>query len=175
MTFNIKLHNDACCFTAGDEESVLEAALRAGIILPYGCRNGACGSCKGKLLDGQIRYRDIDLTGITPEERDRGYALFCQALPASDLVIETRRIQNNEFPPIRRLPCRVEKLEKCSDDILRLYLKLPATEPLHFFPGQLFTAFYGDLESAYFQVCSKIFEHPLRVVPRSERLLKNNL
>lgn len=136
MSFKIRLHNDVRVFTAKDEETVLEAALRSGVVLPYGCRNGACGTCKGKLLSGEIRYRDITLTGITPEERDSGSVLFCQALPASDLVIETRRIDNNGFPTIRRLPCRVDRLEKCSDSILLLYLKLPATEQLHFLPGQ---------------------------------------
>lgn len=136
MNFNIRLHHDDHTFTAREDETVLEAALRSGVVLPYGCRNGACGACKGKLVRGEIRYRDIALTGITPEERDGGFVLLCQALPASDLVIETRRIDNKGFPAIRRLPCRVEALEKCNDSILRLYLKLPATEQLHFLPGQ---------------------------------------
>ena len=136
MTFTIRLHNDDRVFTARDGETVLEAALRSGLVLPYGCRNGACGTCKGKLLGGEIRYRDIPLTGITPEERKSGSVLFCQALPASDLVIETRRIHSKGFPPIHRLPCRVDRLEKCNDNILRLYLKLPATEQFHFLPGQ---------------------------------------
>ena len=136
MTFSIHLHNDDRVFTARVDETVLEAALRSGVVLPYGCRNGACGTCKGRLLSGEIRYRDITLTGITPEERESGSVLFCQALPASDLVIETRRIINKGFPTIRRLPCRVDRLEKCNDSIMRLYLKLPATEPLHFLPGQ---------------------------------------
>jgi CDP-4-dehydro-6-deoxyglucose reductase len=106
------------------------------MVLPYGCRNGACGACKGKLLDGEIRYRGVELTGITPEERGKGTVLFCQALPASDLVIETRQLIASGFPAVRTLPCRVDRMEKCTDSILRLYLKLPATEPLHFLPGQ---------------------------------------
>ena len=136
MTFRIHLQKSDRDFTAREEETVLDAALRTGVVLPYGCRNGACGTCMGKLLSGTIHYRDILLTGITPEERSAGYALFCQALPSSDLVIETRRVHNEGFPPIRRLPCRVERLEKCNDSILRLFLKLPATEQMHFLPGQ---------------------------------------
>ena len=136
MTFTIRLGHSEHVFTARDEETVLEAALRSGLVLPYGCRNGACGSCKAKLLSGAIHYRDITLTGITPEENSAGFVLLCQALPASDLVIETRRMNNDGFPPIRRLPCRVDRLERCSDSVLRLYLKLPATERLHFLPGQ---------------------------------------
>lgn len=136
MTFNIRLQKDDRVFCARRDETVLDAALRAGVVLPYGCRNGACGSCKGKVLSGEIHYRDIIMTGITPEERNAGYALYCQALPASDLVIEPRRVSNEGFPAIRRLPCRVEHLEKYHDSVLRLYLKLPATEQLDFLPGQ---------------------------------------
>jgi len=136
MTFNIRLHNDDRVFTARDDETVLEAALRSGVVLPYGCRNGACGSCKGKLLSGEVRYRDDMVTGITPEERRAGFALFCQALPQSDLVLETRLVNIDGFPPIHRLPCRVDGLEKCNDSILRLFLKLPSTEQMRFLPGQ---------------------------------------
>jgi len=136
MTFTIRLQNDDRVFTAREDETVLEAALRSGLVLPYGCRNGSCGSCKGKLLGGEIVYRDDSVTGITPEERRAGYALFCQALPRSDLLIETRRMNIEGFPPIHRLPCRVDSLEKCSDSILRLFLKLPSTERLLFLPGQ---------------------------------------
>jgi len=136
MTFNIRLHNDERIITARADETVLEAGLRAGVVLPYGCRNGSCGSCKGKLISGEIRYRDDQVSGITPEERRAGFALFCQVLPRSDLVIETRLVNIEGFPPIHRLPCRVESLEKCNDSILRLFLKLPSTERLQFLPGQ---------------------------------------
>ncbi|MGH8119521.1 MAG: CDP-6-deoxy-delta-3,4-glucoseen reductase [Gammaproteobacteria bacterium] len=136
MTCTIRLQNDDRVFTAQEDETVLEAALRSGLVLPYGCRNGSCSSCKGKLLSGEVLYRDDTVTGITPEERRAGYALFCQALPRSDLVIATRLVNIAGFPPIHRLPCRVEGLEKCNDSILRLFLKLPSTEPLQFLPGQ---------------------------------------
>ena len=136
MTFNIRLQQGGHVFTSREGETVLEAALRSGVVLPYGCRNGACGSCKGKLINGRIHYQDVTLTGITPEERNAGFVLLCQALPVSDLVIETRRISDAGFPPIRRLPCRVDRLEKCSDSVLRLFLKLPSSEQLHFLPGQ---------------------------------------
>ena len=88
MTFTIRLGHSEHVFTARDEETVLEAALRSGLVLPYGCRNGACGSCKGKLLSGAIHYRDITLTGITPEENSAGFVLLCQARPLSDVVVQ---------------------------------------------------------------------------------------
>lgn len=135
MTFHIRLQNSERAFTAQAGETVLEAALRAGMVLPYGCRNGSCGTCKGRLISGTVHYREASLGGITPDEQNAGFALYCKALPRSDLVITARSVESG-FPPIRRLPCRVAALEKCSDSILRLFLKLPATERLDFRPGQ---------------------------------------
>ena len=135
MTFHIRLQNSERVFTAKAGETVLEAALRAGVILPYGCRNGACGTCKGSLISGTVQYREASLAGITAQEQGAGFALYCRALPRSDLVIAARSVESG-FPPIRRLPCRVAALEKCSASILRLFLQLPATERLDFRPGQ---------------------------------------
>ena len=114
----------------------MTAALREGIGLPYGCRNGSCGSCKGRLLEGQIEYTDVPLTGITREELSGGYALFCQAKPLTDIRIETREIDAIEALSVRKLPCRVDKIEKLNHDVLRLYLKLPSSERLQFLAGQ---------------------------------------
>jgi len=117
-------------------ETILAAALRSGRNFPYGCRNGACGSCKGKLISGKIQYGEIPLTGITEKEREAGFALFCQARPVSDLVIEVREVIGAGDLVIRKLPCRVTKIENLSHDVMRLFLKLPATEHLQFLAGQ---------------------------------------
>ena len=136
MSFKITIEPDKKSFTAEKDETVLSAALREGIGLPYGCRNGACGTCKGKLLEGQIEYTDVPLTGITDEEKSSGYALFCQAIPCTDLRIECRQIEAVGDLVIRKLPCRVNKIEKLNHDVLRLYLKLPSSERLQFLAGQ---------------------------------------
>jgi CDP-4-dehydro-6-deoxyglucose reductase len=86
MTFKIRIQSSGREFTAGEKETVLAAALRQGVMLPYSCRNGACGSCKGKLLSGQIDYGTYETKAMSEAEREQGRALFCQARPLSDLV-----------------------------------------------------------------------------------------
>jgi CDP-4-dehydro-6-deoxyglucose reductase len=79
-------------FEVQDGEAVLAAALRQNIILPYGCKNGACGSCKGKILEGAVDYGVYQKKVLTDDEKAQGKALFCQAKPQGDLVIEARTI-----------------------------------------------------------------------------------
>jgi CDP-4-dehydro-6-deoxyglucose reductase, E3 len=136
MSFKLTIQSNALSFTADQGESILAAALRNGVNLPYGCRNGACGSCKGRVLAGTIEYRDQHMEGITMAEKQAGYALFCQAIPVTDIVIEARLVDRLDDIPIRRLPCRVAKIDRLNYDVMRLFLKLPATERLQFVAGQ---------------------------------------
>ena len=123
-------------FQVEEGESILAAALRQQIILPYGCRNGACGSCKGRLLDGQVDYGVYQKRALTEEEKAGGKALFCQARPLGDVVIEARTIGATKDIQVKTLPCRVQKLERLADDVMALHLKLPASERLQFLAGQ---------------------------------------
>jgi CDP-4-dehydro-6-deoxyglucose reductase len=123
-------------FTVNDDETILEAALREGFALPYGCRNGACGSCKGKVLSGQLDYGVHTPTALKDEEKIQGRALFCKARPLSDLTIEAKEIGATKDIVVKTLPCRVEKLDKRADDVMVMKIKLPANERLQFFAGQ---------------------------------------
>jgi CDP-4-dehydro-6-deoxyglucose reductase len=117
-------------------ETVLAAALKAGYALPYGCRNGDCGACKGQVLAGQVEYPGEMPTAINAREQAEGKALFCQAHPLSDLIIQVREVDTIRDIPIKTLPCRVMKMEKLAPDVMRLFLKLPASERLQFLAGQ---------------------------------------
>jgi CDP-4-dehydro-6-deoxyglucose reductase len=119
-----------------DGETVLAAALREGFVLPYGCKNGACGSCKGRILSGTVDYGSYQAKALTDEEKAQGKALFCQAKPLSDLVLEARTIGAAKDIQVKKLPCRVQKLERLSDDAMLLQVKLPANEKLVFLAGQ---------------------------------------
>jgi CDP-4-dehydro-6-deoxyglucose reductase len=123
-------------FSVEEGESVLTAALRQHLVLPYGCRNGACGSCKGRIAEGQVDYGVHQKKALTDEEKAQGKALFCQAKPLTDLVIEARTIGAAKDIPIRTLPCRVQRLERLAEDVMVLHLKLPANERLQFLAGQ---------------------------------------
>ena len=123
-------------FQVEDGEAVLAAALRQGFVLPYGCKNGVCGSCKGTILSGSVDYGAYQAKTLTDEEKAQGKALFCQAKPLSDLVLEARTIGAAKDIQVKKLPCRVQKLERLADDVMVLKLKLPANEKLVFLAGQ---------------------------------------
>ncbi len=123
-------------FQVEEGESILTAALRQSYVLPYGCRNGACGSCKGRVLEGTVDYGVYQKKALTDEEKAQGKALFCQARPQTDVVIEARTIGAAKDIQVKLLPCRVQKMERLADDVMALYLKLPANERLQFLAGQ---------------------------------------
>ena len=136
MPFQITIQPSGHTFTPEADETILEAALRQSFTLPYGCRNGACGSCKGKVVSGKVNYGDHQPATLTDEEKAQGLALFCCATPLSELVIECREVGVAKDIQIKTIPCRVQKLEKISDDVALLSLKLPASERMQFMAGQ---------------------------------------
>jgi CDP-4-dehydro-6-deoxyglucose reductase len=123
-------------FSVRPGETVLEAALRQGLALPYSCRGGSCGSCRARLLSGRIHYPQGRPKGISDAEAGEGYALLCQADPLGDLQIQAREVAGLQELAPRTLPCRVVKKERLCHDVMRLYLKLPDTERLQFLAGQ---------------------------------------
>jgi CDP-4-dehydro-6-deoxyglucose reductase len=136
MTTQVTIQPSGNTFKVPEGETILQAALAEGFHLPYGCRNGACGSCKGKVVGGAVDYGHYQLNALTEDERAAGYALFCCAKPLGDVVIESREIGAVKDIVVRKLPCRVGKLEKVTDDVIVLSLKLPANERLQFLAGQ---------------------------------------
>ena len=92
MTYQVTIQPSGHSFTVAGEESVLDAALRQGIILPYGCRNGACGSCMGTVLAGQVSYAGKPPPALTADDAAADRALFCQARAGSDLAIAVREV-----------------------------------------------------------------------------------
>lgn len=136
MSRQIAIQPSGHVFHADEGETILEAALREGFMLPYGCRNGACGSCKGKVVEGKIDHGKAEETALPAAERDLGMALFCQARARSDLVIECREIGAVRDIPVKTLPCRVQTLDLVAPDVMRIRLRLPAAERLQFLAGQ---------------------------------------
>jgi CDP-4-dehydro-6-deoxyglucose reductase, E3 len=132
----VKVQPSGHQFDVEEGESVLAAALRQHLVLPYGCRNGACGSCKGRIVEGAVDYGVHQKKALTEEEKAQGKALFCQARPLSDLVIEARTIGAAKDIQVKTLPCLVQRMERRAEDVMLVYLKLPANERLQFLAGQ---------------------------------------
>jgi CDP-4-dehydro-6-deoxyglucose reductase len=123
-------------FACAEGDSVLAAAMAADLMIPYGCRNGACGSCKGKILGGSVDYGPHQPSTLSDAEKAQGLALFCCAKPLTDLVIEVKEVRRAGDIQVKRLPCRVESIAKPAPDVAVVKLKLPANERLQYLPGQ---------------------------------------
>ena len=136
MTYRIRLHPSNIEFLAEANESILDAGLRQGVMLPYGCRGGVCGSCAATILTGLVHYPFGKAQGLKPFDETRGKTYLCMAAAASDLDLEVANIRRDTEIEVKTLPVRVEKMRKLAPDVMELTLKLPASERLRFLPGQ---------------------------------------
>src|SRR5688500_15851755 len=136
MAYQITIKPSDHTFAAELGETVLAAGLKHGFALPYGCRDGACGACKGRILQGEVSYGRNQPSALSSEDKAAGKALFCCAVPASDLVIECREVGALRDIPIKTLPARVQKMQKLAPDVMAIWLKLPYQERLQFLAGQ---------------------------------------
>jgi len=133
MPFKVENISTGRTFTVAKGETVLDAAIRHGITLPYGCRSGACGSCQVTLVSGEVLY---DHTPEALETVPAGGALPCQARPSSNLQIRANELTPAGGIPIKRMRSKVARMERLAHDVMRLYLKLPDDERLQFMAGQ---------------------------------------
>lgn len=136
MSYQVTLKTSGKQFTVNPDENLLEAALRQGINLPYGCKNGACGSCKGKVVEGQATHGQHSESALSKADQTAGGILFCCSHPQSDLLIEAREVQGADDIAIRKVPCRVNAINKPSSNVVILKLQLPAAERFQFLAGQ---------------------------------------
>ena len=136
MSFTVTVMPSGKQFAVEPEETVLEAGLRPGVVLPYGCKNGACGSCKAKVVEGRVEQGAHQANALRAEEAAKGFALLCCAKPGSDLVVEARVIAAAGDIPIRKMPCRVASIERVAPDVVVMKLQLPANERLQYLAGQ---------------------------------------
>ena len=154
MPFTVTIQSSGHRFTVEGSESVLDAALRQGIILPYGCRNGACGSCLGTLASGRVEYPNGTPLALGEQDQANHKALFCQARPTTDLDIIVREVDAARDIEVRTFPCRVEKLEHLAHDVIRIYLKLPASDRMQFLAGQYIDVLIEGHEPRAFSIAN---------------------
>lgn len=156
-------------FEARPSQTILEASIAAGVNLPYGCRSGSCGNCKGDIISGEIDYGEYAASALTDAEKAAGKALFCCAHPLTDVVIECREIASDVIPP-RILPTRVERKVQLSHDVMALFLKLPSSEHLQFKAGQYIEFLLKDGKRRAFSIANaphvdNLLELHLRLIP----------
>jgi len=153
MKYQVKLPTTRHEFSTTEDETVLESALKSGINLPYGCRSGRCGACKGKVLKGKVRY-DETPKALSDEMKQHGYALFCQARACSDIEIAVDEVEKLNQIKIMTMPTKVAKLEQLSHDVMRVHLKIPENIRMQFFAGQYLDIFQGNGERRSFSIAN---------------------
>jgi CDP-4-dehydro-6-deoxyglucose reductase len=137
MSHKVTIQSSGHTFTVNNGETVLAAALREGIVIAYGCRHGVCGTCKGRLVEGAVDYGTYQEHALPPAEKDAGMALFCQARPRSDILIQCRELGAAvKGMQIKMMPARVMRMERVASDVMLLELKLPANDKFMFLAGQ---------------------------------------
>ncbi|MEX0384964.1 CDP-6-deoxy-delta-3,4-glucoseen reductase [Spiribacter pallidus] len=136
MSHQVHIQGSDHAFSVEEGESIIDAALRAGLMLPYSCRSGTCGTCMGEVVSGEITYPDGLPPAISADQDAAGQALFCQARAASDLEIRVREVREAGDIRPQRLPARVDGIETLAPDVRRVFLKLPRDKRLPFLAGQ---------------------------------------
>lgn len=154
MSFRATIQPSGHNFPIEEHETILEAAIKHGYILPYSCRDGVCGVCKGKIAEGRVDYGKYLASTLTDVEKAAGMALFCCAKPQSDLVIECREVNAASDIPVRTMPCRVQKMDKLAECVMVLQLRLPTNERLQFLAGQYISILLKDQKPRSFSLAN---------------------
>jgi CDP-4-dehydro-6-deoxyglucose reductase len=134
--FSVTVQPSGRAFSTHVDETILAAGIRQGIGLPYGCKDGACGSCKCKLLSGSVRHSLHQAKALSEQEEAAGLVLTCCATARSDVVLESRQVTEAGALPIKKMPTRVTTLQRVSSDVMVLQLQLPANDNFAYRAGQ---------------------------------------
>jgi NAD(P)H-flavin reductase/ferredoxin len=134
MTFQVSVAGTEFRFPCEANESVLDAAQRAGLEIPFSCRKGVCGTCKGRIVSGEARAFSGDALGAA--DRADGNVLFCNARPRSDLVIAPRSISKANPFARKTTTARVFRLQRLAPDVMLVHLRFPAGIRVKFKAGQ---------------------------------------
>lgn len=145
MSFTVRTQPSGNTFSCEADESILDAALRQGHTFPFGCRSGACGACKGRVVSGSVYYPDEDeVSALAQINRDNGDVILCKAMANSDVVIEVNDVPELSAIQSQKTPAKIHQMKRLSDDVMQLFLKLPEDVTLEFLAGQYINIILED-------------------------------
>ena len=137
-----------------ENETVLQASLRAGMTPAYGCSNGNCGECKAVLKSGEVeQVRHFDYR-FTPQEKQDGCFLMCTNRALTDLTIEADVTQGPESVPFQSIETKVKSITPLDPQVIQLHLQTPRSQRLRFIAGQSVTLTAGDGSSTILPIAS---------------------
>ena len=134
--FHMLIHPDNRIVAIRDGEDVLDAALREDVKVPFDCRSGGCGTCKARIVQGEVDYGLYQKEFLTDEERARGAVLLCVCTPRSDIEIEYVPVETPGKLRVAVHSARVIGMNKLSHDVMQVFLKCEGEETPHFYAGQ---------------------------------------
>lgn len=152
MGFSIDINDGKHVIEVGENETILDAALRQDVGLPYGCRNGACGACTSTLLSGEVSYAEGNTMAL--EGAAENACLTCQARPLTDISLQAKLVETAAEIEVKTLPCRVDKHEELAHDVMAVWLKLPDNQRLQFMAGQYLNFVLSDGRERAFSIAN---------------------
>jgi CDP-4-dehydro-6-deoxyglucose reductase len=154
MSAHVQVQPSGREYFVDGNDSLLEAALRAGLSLDYGCSIGSCGKCKARVVSGQVhRTRHSDYA-LTAAEKNAGVVLMCCHTALTDVVIEAREAHGAADMPLQTIDARLKSVSPLGDDVRLLHLQTPRSNRLRFLAGQSVSLALPDGTGASFPVAS---------------------
>jgi CDP-4-dehydro-6-deoxyglucose reductase len=152
-TSRVTVHPSGRQFSAAPGQTLLQAALDAGVNLPFSCRAGHCGVCRARVVEGDVRL-DAFTPGLSDAQRADGHVLLCRSHAEADhVVIDVREIEWASTPA-RIIPCRVKSIEQRSDSVAIVKLRLPMNENVIFLPGQFIDVLFDDGQTRSYSIAN---------------------
>lgn len=145
--FRISLKNDAH-FLCAPQDTILSGAQKENITLDYSCKTGRCQSCKAKVING-TSFASIDESGLSEEDKAKGYILTCVRTPTSDLTLDIEDLSAYSLEQVRTLPAKVDKITAISADVIELQLRMPPNASFRYLSGQYINIIKGDYKRSY--------------------------
>jgi CDP-4-dehydro-6-deoxyglucose reductase len=133
--FKVTITQSGRRFTANAGESLLDAALRQGIQIPFSCRTGRCSTCKCRVTSGRTAARK-DETGLSKEQCEQGWKLACVRAAESDVELDIEDLGDIPIPKVQTLPCRIHELSLLAPDVILVRLRLPPSAVFVCLAGQ---------------------------------------
>ena len=156
MTTHVEILQTGVSIAVPTGVTLLDAALANGIAYPHGCRSGRCGSCKTRLVSGEVEYLEHSRFALTEAEKSQGLILACRAIPTTDGIASWLDDDQVVPNPLRRLNCKVTVIDTATHDINRIQVVNEEGEPLSFAAGQYARLTFPGLPSRDYSIASLI-------------------
>jgi len=168
MEHKVTIINPSQSFMVQENETILEAAIRAGVSLNYGCSSGTCGLCKVQVLSGCVKEVKVREYVIPEAEKLQHFALACICTPQQDLIIDAAVAVASTDIPEQTLSVKIRKVERLSTHVIKLLVQTPRTKRLRFLAGQYLELSIPNFNASYFSIAScpcedRLIELHLRV------------